>query len=327
MKSLALTCGDINGIGPEIIIKSLNRIHTELEDELIVIIPESIFKKGTELVKSDFDYSIFDITGEVSKGIKIFPINEYLFNIGKPTRESGLAAYEALDTAIKLVESGRADGIVTAPLSKEAFALAGVKYNGHTKLLADRSNTKNYMMTFISDTFKTGLATIHVPIKDVDRLITLDLIRDKLNVAINMLKNDFGIRKPNIAVLGLNPHAGENGNIGRKEIDVIEPAIKEMNSKSANVEGTFVPDAFFATKNYLNFDFVLGMYHDQALIPFKMINFNSGVNFTAGLPLVRTSPDHGTAYDIAWKGVADEMSFLQSISWAVKILKKRDGEG
>ena len=326
MKSLALTCGDINGIGPEIIIKSLTRIHSDLEDELIIIIPESIFNKAIELVNADFAYSIFKPNMQPSKGIKLFLINEYSFNIGKATRESGMAAYDALDTAIKLVESGRAEGIVTAPLSKEAFALAGVKYNGHTKLLADRSKITNYMMTFISDTFKTGLATIHVPIKDVDRLITSKLINDKLTIAVNMLRDDFGINKPKIAVLGLNPHAGENGYIGTKEVEVIVPLINKFNSKSNNIEGPFVPDAFFATNNYLNYDFVLGMYHDQVLIPFKMINFNTGVNYTAGLPYVRTSPDHGTAYDIAWKGVADEKSFLQSIGWAVKILKKRDGE-
>ncbi len=326
MKSLALTCGDINGIGPEIIIKSLNRIYSSLEDELIVIIPESIFNKAVELVKHNFPFTTFDKKLKSSKGIKLLFINEYLTDIGKPTQQSGLAAYESLDTAIKLVESGRVEGIVTAPLSKEAFAFAGIKYNGHTKLLAERSKTKSYMMTFISETFKTGLATIHVPIKDVDRLITEELLSDKLTIAANMLKKDFGIDKPKIGVLGLNPHAGENGNIGTKEVDVILPVIKKFNSNLINVEGPFVPDAFFATKNYLNYDFVLGMYHDQALIPFKMINFNTGVNFTAGLPFVRTSPDHGTAYDIAWKGVADEMSFIQSISWAVKILKMRNGE-
>ena len=169
------------------------------------------------------------------------------------------------------------------------------------------------MMTFISDTFKTGLATIHVPIKDVDRLITSKLINDKLTIAVNMLRDDFGINKPKIAVLGLNPHAVENGYIGTKEVEVIVPLINKFNSKSNNIEGPFVPDAFFATNNYLNYDIVLGMYHDQVLIPFKMINFNTGVNYTAGLPYVRTSPDHGTAYDIAWKGIADEKSFLQSI--------------
>ncbi len=325
MKTLAITCGDINGIGPEIIIKSLNKIAHKTDSEIIVIIPKNIFDFTVKLIKPLFEFSSFIESGKKSPGIKMLFIEDFPLRLGMPTQESGAAAFQALDKSIRLVESGRADGIVTAPLSKEAFALSGVHYNGHTRLLADRSGTTDYMMTFLSEKFKTGLATVHVPINKVDELITKELLISKLNVALQTLQKDFSVTFPKIAVLGLNPHAGENGNIGKKEVEVITPAIEYINKTSGRkVYGPFVPDAFFATRSYNNFDFVLAMYHDQALIPFKMINFNSGVNFTAGLPYVRTSPDHGTAFDIAGKGIADEASFSESVYWAEKILRKRD---
>ncbi len=325
MKTLTVSCGDINGIGPEIILKSLNKFSGRSDSEIILVIPENVFKLTSKLVSPEFPFSRFSSSDKRSSGVKVFFLKDAEINVGKPTETSGATAFKSLDIAISLIESGRAEGLVTAPLSKEAFALAGVNYNGHTDLLAERSGTKDYMMTFLSEEFKTGLATVHVPIVEVDALITRDLLISKLNVAVNSLRNDFSINSPKIAALGLNPHAGENGNIGKKEVEVILPAVNEFNADSGlSVAGPFVPDAFFATRKYLEFDFVLAMYHDQALIPFKMINFNSGVNFTAGLPYVRTSPDHGTAFDIAGKGAADESSFTEALIWAEKILANRN---
>ena len=325
MKTLTVSCGDINGIGPEIIFKSLNEIYKECNSEIILIIPENVFELTSKLVRPEFRFSRFSSSDKRSSGVKILFLEDAEIEIGEPTETSGATAFKSLDKAISLIESGRAEGLVTAPLSKEAFALAGVNYNGHTDLLAERSGTVDYMMTFLSNDFKTGLATVHVPIKEVDSLLTPSLLKSKLDVAVKTLRNDFLINSPEIAVLGLNPHAGENGNIGRKEVEVISPVIEEFKSEAdCSISGPFVPDAFFATRKYLEFDFVLSMYHDQALIPFKMINFNSGVNFTAGLPYVRTSPDHGTAFDIAGKGAADESSFTEALIWAEKILANRN---
>ena len=324
MITLAFTCGDINGIGPEICIKTINSIYNPAERKIILFCPANIFKIAASKSIVLFDYEVLAESQSVdysSENVTIVDLGKFKQNIGKSTKESGRVSFLALKKAFELVNSKKADAIITAPISKTAFKLAGVKYPGQTELLADLSNTKNYLMMFLSEQFICALATIHEPIRNVSKLLSRKLIRSSLKILIESLKQDLGIQYPKIAVLGLNPHAGENGKIGCEEIESIMPVINSF--KNTLVEGPFVPDAFFANQLQKRFNAVLGMYHDQVLIPFKMMNFNSGVNFSAGLPIIRTSPDHGTAFDIAGKGIADPSSMLEAVKWTEIIISSR----
>jgi 4-hydroxythreonine-4-phosphate dehydrogenase len=324
MVRLVFTCGDINGIGPEICLKTFNRIFNPRKRQIFFLCPKNVFNKISKVTLPGFGYQIitkssFEIIDK-SK-VTIIDLEDALQTIGRPTKVSGKVSYNAIIDAVNLVQSNFADAIITAPISKQAFKLAGISFPGHTELLAKLSHSKNFMMLFISKKMKCGLATIHLPLNKVSRSITKEKINDSLNTLCRTLKNDFAITEPKIAVLGLNPHAGENGNIGNEENKIIIPVINSI--KNVNAFGPFVPDSFFGNHLYNKFDAVLGMYHDQVLIPFKMLNFNLGVNYTAGLPFIRTSPDHGTAFDIAGKGIANEESMVQSVFLAEKILMNR----
>jgi 4-hydroxythreonine-4-phosphate dehydrogenase len=243
-------------------------------------------------------------------------------NIGKATKESGTASYNSLRSSFKLLKNGTADAVITAPVSKTSFNLAGIHFPGQTELFAHWSKTRNYIMTFLSRELNVALYTIHVPLKKVSGLMKEEVLLNKLSLLQRILKFDLGISKPKIAVLGLNPHAGESGIIGGEEIETIAPALNKLKGK-INIEGPFSADAFFAKRKYKEFDLTFGIYHDQVLIPFKHINAGKGINFTAGLPVIRTSPDHGVAYDIAWKGIADESSFIQAVKYARLINRNR----
>ena len=324
MVHLVFTCGDINGIGPEICLKTFNKIYNPRIRQIIFLCPANVFLKTAQIVKPEFQYQVITKSSfQIIDKSKVTVIDSGYAKqtFGKATKTSGRISYNAIIDSVKLVQSGFADVLITAPISKQAFHLSGINFPGHTELLASLSHTKKYMMLFVSKKMKCGLATIHSSIKNVHRLVTKKRISDSIITLNNSLKNDFGISKPQIAILGLNPHAGENGNIGNEEIEIISPVVKSIKDK--NVFGPFVPDAFFGNHLYRKYDAVLGMYHDQVLIPFKMLNFNTGINFTAGLPFVRTSPDHGTAFDIAGKGIASEESMIQSASWAEKIFMNR----
>lgn len=323
MVKLAFTCGDINGIGPEIIIKTINLITSRTQKELIVFIPKKVFENTIDIVNPTFNYDI--VKGEIKRktnNVLIYDIGDYKQSIGKATSESGKAAFKSINLAFKFVNDGLADAIVTAPISKYSFNKAGIDFPGHTELFASLTGTKNFLMTFLSDKMICGLVTIHLPLKKVSRAITQKKLYTSLQILHNTLKIDLDKKDPKIAVLGLNPHAGENGLIGKEEDEVIKPVIKSFSKK--NIHGPFVSDAFFGMHQYENFDAVLGMYHDQILIPFKMMNFNYGVNYTAGLPIVRTSPDHGTAFDIAGKGIANPSSMIEAVKWAELIVRNRN---
>jgi len=220
-----------------------------------------------------------------------------------------------------MIENGIADAMVTAPISKFSLGLAGIDFPGHTELLAKFSKSKKFGMMFLSSKFHTALLTIHEPIAKVARLLSQKLLINKIDLFCDTLKNDLKIANPKMALLGINPHSGENGKIGNEEIKIFNPVLNKY--KSEEIQGPFVPDAFFGNRLYKNFDLVIGTYHDQVLIPFKLLNFNQGVNFTAGLPFVRTSPDHGTAFDIAYKNIADYKSMYQAFIWAEKIVNNR----
>lgn len=324
MIRLVFTCGDINGIGPEICVKTIDRIFNPRRREIIFLCPKNVFLKTIRKESVKFSYQIisqnsFEVIDK--KKVTVIDIGNYRQNFGKPTKESGKASYSAIIDAVKLIKKGFADAIITAPISKTSFKLAGIKFSGHTELLAGLTKSKKFMMIFLSKKMICGLTTIHVPLKKVSSLITKNRLFESAKILIRTLQNDLGIKSPKIALLGLNPHAGENGNIGTEEKNVIVPAMKLLSG--ANVDGPFVPDAFYGNHNFKNYDAVLGIYHDQVLIPFKMFNFNLGVNFTAGLPIIRTSPDHGTAFDIAGKGVARPDSMIESVFWAEKIFTNR----
>lgn len=324
MKKIVITCGDINGIGPEIIIKALGKITGK--NKIYLLMPGNIFDDALIYANNIFayevvkEYSIADHNrAEIVSVISNGKVNK---KIGEPTKLSGLTSYNAIDHSFQLLSKGFADAVVTAPISKKSFALAGINFPGHTELYASWCGVKNYVMMFVSKKMKAAILTIHHPLKDVPKKITFSKIENTINTIAATLKNDFSIIEPKIAVLGLNPHAGEDGRIGDEETKIIAPVIKKI-SKNISVEGPFSSDGFFASRNYQNYNLTLGMYHDQILIPFKLLNFGGGVNFTSGLPIVRTSPDHGTAFDIAWQGIADESSFIEAYKLALKVVSNR----
>ncbi len=327
MDKFIFTCGDTNGIGPEISLKTIDEIYNPKKYKLILPIPLNIFEYYRDKIKFKFPFDIVKKNSgrEVkSDSVSIIDIGNVKIDIGKPTRFSGRAGYHSIMTAYKLLSSNIGSAMITAPISKFAWQKAGYNFPGHTELLAQLTGTKKYTMMFLSTKFKCALATIHTPIAKVPQLLTKTKLSDLIQLVAYTSLNDLKISLPKIAVLGLNPHAGENGKIGSDEIDKIIPSINKAKKQGIQVDGPCVPDAFFANKLFLKYDIVIGMYHDQLLIPFKMLNFNRGVNYTAGLPIVRTSPDHGTAYDIAGLMQADISSMVESFKWAKKIVKSRN---
>ena len=326
MNKFVFTCGDTNGIGPEIAVKALNQItERNKKDQFILIIPQNIFDSTIELIEPRFHYkSTNKLESNIlsSSGIIVLKLKSAKQNPGNPTVHSGRAAYQALQSSFEILKGGYTDAVITAPVSKSALNLAGVKYPGQTEMFADWCSVKNFVMTFLSKNLRVGLYSIHIPLKEVSKSLNIKQLQIKLQIVNSMLTSDLGISNPKIALLGLNPHAGENGIIGDEEQKIMKPSIHYRN-KFSNIQGPFSSDAFFAQKKFKEFDFVFGLYHDQVLIPFKYINAGRGVNFSAGLPIVRTSPDHGVAYDIAGKGIADESSMIEAYKYARIILKNR----
>lgn len=321
------TCGDTNGIGPEIALRSINELYSKSKCKFILPIPPNVFQKYADLIDIKFPYKFIKRLGEIDQsynGVTLVDIGDVKIDVGKPTRFSGRASYRSIIEAHKIIKLNLSSGMITAPISKIAWQKAGINYPGHTELLGELSNSKNYAMMFLSKSFKGMLATIHDPINKVPRLINKTKIRQLITLLHHTLIKDLNILDPKIAVLGLNPHAGECGKIGNEEIKILQPSIIDSVERGFNVYGPCVPDAFFANKLYLKYDAILSMYHDQLLIPFKMLHFNKGVNYTAGLSFVRTSPDHGTAYDIAGKLKADITSTIESFKWSRRIVKNRD---
>ncbi len=324
MNKFVFTCGDINGIGPEIVIKTLNQItRYKTPHKFYFICPSNIFQAITLCIKPSFKYEIVNQKEQDSSDI-VTVINSGTAkqSIGKPTITSGKASYKSLVLSYKLLRKGDADAVITAPISKTAIKMAGINFSGQTEMFAKWSNTKNYAMTLLSKKMCAALFTIHNPLQDIPKLMNFKKLDALVEVIIRALIIDLQVLNPKIAVLGVNPHAGENGIIGMEEIDIISPVIKKY-VKSVSIEGPFSSDAFFGSKAYKNYDMIIGMYHDQVLIPFKLLNFGGGVNYTAGLPIVRTSPDHGVAYDIAGKFIADESSILQAFKYAKRIVNNR----
>lgn len=319
--------GDFNGIGPEVTLKCLKAIQYS-DASPIWVGHKDVFdfyqvNLGMKLPSREMLHS-----GDVKTGtINIFHIggNEPCPAIrpGEIDPEAGKWAMRSVQAGIELSMNDKADALVTAPISKEAIRLAGYQVPGHTEYLAEKTNTSQVVMMLVNSGLRVALVTIHEPLRNVPDLIEKNRILNHLMVLNDSLKHDFGIDSPEIGVLGLNPHAGDGGVIGHEEADIISPAIAEANEHGIKAEGPFPGDGYFGTRINNRFDATLAMYHDQGLIPFKTLSFGKGVNFTAGLPIIRTSPDHGTAFSIAGKNRADEASFHEAYRLAVILAKNR----
>ncbi len=322
---LIATIGDCNGIGIEILLKALRNLLPSCKEFFSIIISGNIgtiaeyAEKIQFPIKSEGNNIIID-----SNNVEILHCSAYSnVNFGKVSEEAGKLAIESIENAVEFIQNSNADGLITMPINKGTVYLAGWKYLGHTEFLAHKSNVDNPLMILFNNEIRVALVTIHIPLKLVTNEINIVQIVDKLSVFNSSLKQDYCINAPRIAVLGVNPHSGENGNIGDEEIKIITPAISQARADGINAYGPFPADGFFAHQLWKQFDGILAMYHDQGLIPIKMLSKGEGVNFTAGLPFVRTSVDHGTAFEIAGKGIANEISAINAILNCYKILVNR----
>ena len=314
--------GDPGGVGPEVIVKALDSPAIRNICRPIVIGDPSIIEETLSLLEIALKARVIE-SPEEYKHIKgainiIGPDEKAEFIKNKPTARGGKACAGYIKKAVELALNGQVDGIVTAPISKEALKMADIQWPGHTEMLAHLTKTKDYAMMLAGGPLRVILVTIHTALKNVPDLITKQKILKTIRLAKYACEM-LNIKKPVIAVAGLNPHAGEAGMFGDEEINKIAPAIKEAIREGIPVSGPYPPDAIFHKAYKGKVDMVVCMYHDQGLIPLKMVAFDQGVNVTVGLPFVRTSPDHGTAYDIAWKGKANPASMIEAIKLAVKL--------
>jgi 4-hydroxythreonine-4-phosphate dehydrogenase len=306
---IGITMGDPNGIGPEVVLKALSCAEVQSICSPVVFGNSGVLNRAKEMVGMDSTYELKEC-GKFSSAD---------LDPGTVSAESGRASLDCIESAVRDVIENKIDCIVTAPISKEAIHRAGSKYPGHTEMLAGLSGCREVAMMFEGDKFKVVLVTIHNALKQVSELLNEEKIYNVISLANSSLVKYFGIIKPKIVVCGLNPHAGESGAFGKEEIDVILPAIDKAKEKGMEIEGPLPADTLFYHAAAGRWDLVVSMYHDQGLIPFKMINFEKGVNVTLGLPFIRTSPDHGTAFDIAWKGTANPTSMIEAIKVAVNM--------
>ncbi|MFJ1491175.1 4-hydroxythreonine-4-phosphate dehydrogenase PdxA [Capnocytophaga canis] len=322
---VGISIGDINGIGMEVILKTFE------DPKILELCTPIIFgsNKTVSFQRKHFELNTnFQGIDKIEDAIvgKLNVLNCWKDSpsiaFGQVTEEAGKYAFLSLKRAVEALKKGDVDVLVTAPINKNNIQSEEFTFPGHTDYLAKELNGKS-LMFMVSEDLKVGLFTDHVPLKEVSSHITESLIFEKIKAMNESLRKDFRLHRPKIAVLGLNPHCGDNGVIGNEDDEVIRPALKKLFEQGILVFGPFSADSFFATQNYRNYDAVIAPYHDQGLIPFKTLSFGSGVNYTAGLSRVRTSPDHGTAYEIAGKGIADADSFRQAVFTAIDIFKNR----
>ena len=319
--TIAITLGDFNGIGPEIAVKAA--AHASIRKICIPLLvgPLNIFehvreklKLRTKLARTAFPLKENASTFVLDVGDGLWADIHY----GEVTKSGGKSAGTSIEKAVELCTSGKASAVVTAPVSKEAMQLAGYSFPGQTEMIALLSRSTRVAMMLVSSKMRIGLVTIHAPLRSVPSNISREKIVEKTTIVDESLKKNFRIKKPRIGVLSLNPHAGEHGILGTEEQDIITPAIDDLQSAGIEAHGPLSADAFFGTGAYKTYDAIIAMYHDQGLIPVKMSSFGTTVNFSAGLQIIRTSPGHGTAYDIAGKGKADISSMIEAIKLAVR---------
>ncbi|MCB0396557.1 MAG: 4-hydroxythreonine-4-phosphate dehydrogenase PdxA [Flavobacteriales bacterium] len=324
---IGITIGDCNGIGVEVIIRCLM-------DQRILATCIPVVYGSTKVANAyrkimdvqDFTFHVIDKPGDASpKKVNLINVSNKDVQIqpGQATEDAAELAITAIDRAMDDALRGHIDGIVTAPINKSTIARIRPDFKGHTGYLAEHSGNSPYLMLMACDRLKVGLVTEHLALKEVSAAVTPERLMERLTLLDRCMVEDMGIRKPKLAVLALNPHAGEDGTLGKEEQEVMIPTINKACEKGMLVFGPYAADGFFGAGQSKQFDAILAMYHDQGLIPFKSMNFEDGVNFTAGLPYVRTSPDHGTAYDIAGKNVAHEQSFREALYMACDVVKRR----
>jgi 4-hydroxythreonine-4-phosphate dehydrogenase len=324
---IGITCGDLNGIGIELIIKTLsdNRI-LELCTPVIFASNKAINFYRKSLPELNFSWqNVRELNRLNIKQVNIYNCweEDVIIQPGQLNDNGGKYAVKSILAASEALKKGEIHGMVTAPIHKKNVQSADFNYTGHTPFLKNYFDATDVVMILFAGDFRVALVTEHIPLNEVAANISKEIIIRKLNILNDSLRKDFGIEKPKIAVLGLNPHAGDEGLTGKEEETIIKPAIKEAKQNNIIVTGPFGTDAFFARHLDKRFDAVLAMYHDQGLAPFKMLTSGEGVNYTAGLPVVRTSPDHGTAFDIAGRGKADESSFRTALFECIDIINTR----
>ncbi len=324
---IGITIGDINGIGPEIILKTFHdhRIANYCTP-VIFASPKviSFWKKQLNFPEFNIPYiKTIDQVHHKKTNLLVCWEEEVEIKPGEITEKGGQYALKSLEIATQHLKEQKIHALVTAPLNKNNINIPGEKFTGHTEYLAKQDNNSDYAMLLINDDLRVGLVTGHIPLKDVASKITVEGILSKIRTIEKSLKKDFSITKPRIALLGLNPHAGDNGLLGNEDKDIIAVACTKAQENGTLAYGPYPADGFFGSHLYKKFDVVLAMYHDQGLIPFKYMGFENGVNFTAGLSFIRTSPDHGTAYDIAGKNKADESSFRNALYAAIDLVRTR----
>ena len=324
---VGITHGDLNGISYEVIIKALNdnRI-LEMFTPVIYGLSKVLSYHRKNLNLNDFNYKIIrDASQTYSQKVNIVNLSndEIRIEYGKSTPIAGKFAFQALDQAVKDIKDNKIDVLVTAPINKSNIQSHNFDFPGHTEFFTRQFDRKSSLMLMVNDKLRIGTVTGHIPLKDVASTITDKMIEEKINILNDSLIKDFGIPKPKIAVLALNPHAGEKGLIGDEDEHSIHPTIIKAKKHGYLVFGPFAADGFFGSDEYTKYDAILAMYHDQGLIPFKTLSFGKGVNYTAGLPIVRTSPAHGTAYTLAGKKAASARSMREALYLAIDICRNR----
>ena len=323
---VGISIGDLNGIGAEIMLKTF--ADPRMFDFCTPVVFAS--QKAIQFLKKHLNLTtqtqrVESLDKLVDKKLNIINVwnDPFNFDFGKETKKSGEYAIASLKSATEALKEKKIDALLTAPINKANIQSEDFSFPGHTDFLA-KELQGNALMFMVSDELKVGLLTDHVAVKDVASVITPELIKEKITTINDSLKKDFRIRKPKIAVLGINPHSGDNGVIGKEDDEVLKPVIEKLYNNKVMVFGPYAAGSFFGSNSYKKFDAVIASYHDQGLIPFKTLTFGNGVNYTAGLSEVRTSPDHGTAYEIAGKGVADASSFIEAMFTAINIVKNRE---
>ena len=327
---VGITQGDVNGIGYEVILKTFEDPSMFEFCTPVVYGSPKVMTYHRKAIDSPTNFNVVDSAQDAQQDrLNLVNCNkeDVKVDFGMATEESGQAAFQALERAVKEYREGKIDVLVTAPINKKSIHSEAFSFPGHTEYIqAKLGDGHKALMILMNSSMRVALATVHEPISKVASLLSNDLIKDKLRILNQSLKTDFGIEIPRIAVLALNPHASDDGLIGKEENEIIKPAIDEMVTEKIQCFGPFSADGFFGSGEYRKFDAILAMYHDQGLIPLKALDMECGVNYTAGLPVVRTSPDHGTAYDIAGQGVASEASMREAIFAAIDIYRSRQTE-